>query len=149
MNRLKLTAVVLGLLAAGFAPSLRADERNKATRVTTNQPLQVQDTVLPPGQYVFKLLQPDTNQNIVSIYSADGSRLEGIVVGISAYRANADDPKLLAVSQPVGDKPAILNDWFFPGASEGLEFRVTPPTIANPRLAKSKKKAQDTTVAGG
>ena len=44
------------------------------------KPLQVQDTVLPPGQYLFKLLEPDNDQNIVSIFTADGSRLEGIVV---------------------------------------------------------------------
>jgi hypothetical protein len=149
MNRLKITAAMLGLLCPCLAPSLRADERNKETRVSTNQPLQVQDTVLPPGQYLFKLLEPDTDQNIVSIYSADGSRLEGIVVGLTAYRAKVGDQKLLTVSQPVGDQPAILNYWFFPGANEGIEFQAAKAASANARLAKSKKKGQDTTVAGG
>jgi hypothetical protein len=149
MNRLKITAATLGLLTSCFAPSLRADERNKETRVTTNQPLQVEDTVLPPGQYLFKLLEPDTDQNIVSIYSVDGSRLEGIVVGLTAYRAEAGDKKLLAVSQPVGDQPAVLKYWFFPGSNEGIEFQATKPSRANTRLAKSKKKGRDTTVAGG
>src|SRR5579863_1591756 len=49
MNRLRIATAMLGLLAPCFAPPLRADERNKETRVTTRQPLQVQDTVLPPG----------------------------------------------------------------------------------------------------
>jgi hypothetical protein len=56
MNRLKITAVMLGLLTPCFAPSLRADERNKETRVTIKRPLQVKDTVLPPGQYLFKFV---------------------------------------------------------------------------------------------
>jgi hypothetical protein len=149
MNRLKITAAMLGLLTPCFAPALRADERNKETRVTTNQPLQVQGTVLPPGQYLFKLLEPDTDQNVVSIYSVDGTRLEGIVVGLTAYRADAGDKKLLTVSQPVGDQPAVLNYWFFPGDNEGVEFQATKPASANARLAKSKKKGQDAGVAGG
>jgi hypothetical protein len=104
---------------------------------------------LPPGQYMFKLLKPDTDQNIVSIYSADGSRLEGIVVGFTAYRADAGDKKLLTVSQPVGDQPAVLNFWFFPGDNEGVEFQTSKLASANARLAKSKKKGQDSGVAGG
>ena len=116
MNRIKITTAMLGLLTACFAPSLQADDFNKETRITTNQPLQVQNTVLPPGQYLFKLLAPDTEENVVTIFSADGRRLEGIVVGLAAYRADASDNKLLTVSQPVGDQPAVLNYWFFPPA---------------------------------
>jgi hypothetical protein len=149
MNRLKMTAVMLGLLTPCFGPSLRADERNKETRVTTKQPLQVQDTVLAPGEYLFKLLEPDTDQNVVSILSADGRRLEGIVVGLPAYRADAGDQRLLTVSQPVGGQPAVLTYWFFPGASEGVEFRVAKPANGDARLAKAKGKAQNTAVAGG
>jgi hypothetical protein len=149
MNRLKITAATLGLLTSCFAPSLRADERNKETRVTTKQPLQVQDTVLPPGQYLFKLLEPDTDQNLVSIYSADGSRLEGLVVGLAAYRADAGDKKLLTISHPAPGQPAELKYWFFPGGNEGVEFQTTKPASASAPLAKSKKKGQDTTVAGG
>jgi hypothetical protein len=149
MNRIKITTAMLGLLTACFAPSLQADEFNKETRITTNQPLQVQNTVLPPGQYLFKLLAPDTEENVVTIFSADGRRLEGIVVGLAAYRADASDNKLLTVSQPVGDQPAVLNYWFFPGDNEGIEFQVTTPATVNARLSKSKKKGQNTSVAGG
>jgi hypothetical protein len=147
MNRLKMTAAILGLFTPCFAPALRADERNKETRVTTKQPLQVQDTVLPPGQYLFKLVEPETDQKLVSIFSTDG-RLEGIVVGFTAYRADAGETQL-KTSQPAGDQPAVLNYWFFPGSSEGVEFQASTSAGANARLAKSKKKGQDTGVAGG
>ena len=53
MNRLKTTTAMLGLLAASFAPSMRADDSNKETRITINQPLQVQDVLLAPGQHVL------------------------------------------------------------------------------------------------
>jgi len=66
---------MLGLLTPCFGPSLRTDERNRETRVTINQRLQVQDTVLAPGQYLFKLLEPDTDENVVTIFNADRGRL--------------------------------------------------------------------------
>ena len=43
MKRFKITFAMLGLLTAGFAPSMRADDRDKETRLTTNQPLQVRE----------------------------------------------------------------------------------------------------------
>jgi hypothetical protein len=149
MNRFKITAAMLGLLTPCFAPSLRADDWNKETRVTINQLLQVQDTVLAPGQYLFKLLEPDTDENVVGIFNADGGRLEGIVVGMSAYRSNASDKQRLTVSQPVGDQPAILKSWFFPGDDVGIEFRVTRSASGDAGLAKSKGKGQNAGVAGG
>jgi hypothetical protein len=70
-------------------------------------------------------------------------------VGLTAYRAEAGDKKLLTISQPAGGQPTVLNYWFFPGDNGGIEFQATKPSSANARLAKSKKKGQDTTVAGG
>src|SRR5258707_229109 len=106
MNRFKITTAMLGLLTAGFAPSVRADDNNKETRMTISGPLQVQDTILAPGQYVFKLAEPDTDHSVVNIYSADGARLEGIIMGWSAYRVDAGDKKLFTISQPQGNQPA-------------------------------------------
>jgi hypothetical protein len=74
MNRFKRTFAMLGLLTAGCAPCMRGDDRNKETHLTIDQPLQVRDTLLAPGQYVFKLIEP----GVVSIHNADGSRPEGI-----------------------------------------------------------------------
>ena len=124
MNRLKITAAMLGLLTAGFAPSMRADDNNKETRMTINGPLQVQDTLLAPGQYVFKLTEPDTAHSVVSIYNADGTRLEGIIMGWSAYRVDAGDKNLFTISQPQGGQPAKLQTWFYPGDNFGVEFSV-------------------------
>jgi hypothetical protein len=149
MNRLKMSVAMLGLLIPCFAPSLRADGRNKETCVTINQPLQIQDTVLAPGQYLFKLLEPDTDQTVISIFNANGTQLQGIIIGRTAYRYDAGDKKLVTVSQPVGGRPAILNFWFFPGTSEGIEFPLTNPGSGSARVAKSKGKGQNTGAAGG
>src|SRR5579864_8483656 len=111
MNRIKITFAMLGLLAAGFAPSMQADDRDKQTRLSINQPLQVGDTLLAPGQYLFKLIEP----GVVSIYNADGTQPQGMTLGWSAYRVDASDKKLFIVSQTQGNQPATLKYWFYPG----------------------------------
>src|SRR5579864_4457612 len=147
MNRFRMTAATLGLLSACFAPSMRADENNKETRMTINGPLQVQDKLLAPGQYVFKLIQPDTARGIVSIYSADGARLEGIIMGWSAYRVDAGDKELFTISQPQGNQPATLKYWFYPGDNYGVEFSEKKQANETGRVMKSNKKGATTTDA--
>jgi len=143
MNRFKITFAMLGLLAAGVAPSMRADEIDKETRLTTNQPLQVGDILLAPGQYVFKLIDP----GVVSIYNAAGTQPQGIILGWSASREDAGDKQLFTVSQSQGNEPATLKYWFFPGDKSGLEF--SSKQLGAGQLAKSKKKGPATGAGDG
>ena len=124
MTRFKTTALALGLLAAAAAPVLRADGHNKETRLSIAQPLRIQNTVLAPGEYVFRLTSPDANHSMVSIYNADGSRLEAVVVGFSVYRADAGDKKSFTVSESQGNQPRALKSWFYRGDNFGVEFAV-------------------------
>src|ERR1700719_80873 len=73
MKRFRMTAAILGLLSAYFAPSVRADDQNKETHLTTNVPIRVQDTLLAPGQYVFKLIELGANSDVVSIFNSNGT----------------------------------------------------------------------------
>jgi hypothetical protein len=124
MKRFRMTAATLGLLSACLVPSMRADDSNKETRLTINQPLQIQDTLLAPGQYVFKLVEPDTSRSVVGVYNADSNRLEGFIMGWAAYRTDAGDKQLFTISQPEGNQPAKLQTWFYPGDNFGVEFSV-------------------------
>src|ERR1700740_2124410 len=121
MTRFKITAAAtLGLLSAYCLPYLRADEWNKETRLTINVPLQIQDSVLAPGEYVFKLVDADTDRDVVSIFNSDGTRLEKIVIGGATYRADGGDKKLFTISEPQGGQPATLHTWFYPGDTVGV-----------------------------
>ena len=143
MNRFKITFAMLGLLTAGFAPSMQADAIDKETHITINQPLQVQDILLAPGQYVFRLIEP----GVVSIYNAEGTQPQGIVMGWNAYRVDAGDKKLFTVSQSQGNQPATLKYWFYPGDNSGLEFSAK--NLDAGQVARSKKKGSATGAADG
>jgi hypothetical protein len=155
MNRFTATTVMLGFLAAGFAPSMRADDFNRETHFSINQPLQVQNAILAPGKYVLKLTEAGFDHMVVSIYNADGTRLDGIVMGFSAYRGDAGDEKLIVVSQAQGDQPSRLRYWFYPGDNYGIEFAAKSVTSeatywvnSNGRVVKSKDKGQAADAAG-
>jgi hypothetical protein len=149
MNRFKTTSAMLGLLTACVTPSVQAGVWNKETHITINQPVQVSDTVLAPGQYVLKLVAPDSSQSVVGIYNADGTRLQGMIMGWSAYRADAGAEKLVTVSQPEGNQPATLKTWFYPGNNYGIEFPVSKPVTTSGHVAKSKGKSPTPGATGG
>ena len=55
MIRLGVLMAGMSLAISTFAPLVRADEWNKYTIITVDQPIQIPDRVLPPGKYVLKL----------------------------------------------------------------------------------------------
>ncbi len=75
-------AVVLGVAAL----TAKADVWDKKTILSVNQPIQVQDTFLEPGTYVFKLHNSNSNRHIVHIYNRDENRLINTVMAIPNYR---------------------------------------------------------------
>ena len=142
MKRFRMTAAILGLLSAYFAPCVRADDRNKETRLKINVPLRVQDTLLAPGQYVFKLIELGANSDVVSIFNSNGTRLETIMIGLPAYRDNAGDKRLFAISDPQGDQPATLQSWFYPGDNFGVEFRAAKRANEARHVSRTNGKGQ-------
>jgi hypothetical protein len=131
MRRFTTTAIMSVLLSACFAPGVRADDWNKEAHVTTNVPLQVQNKVLAPGEYVFKMIGGQGSTGVVGIFNitARGARLETTMLALPAYRENAGDSNLLTVSDRQGDEPVIVKYWFYPGDNFGIEFQ--PSTKAN------------------
>jgi hypothetical protein len=141
MTKFRMTLATLGMLSAHFVPGARADEWNKETHLTINVPLQIEDTVLPPGEYVFKLVE--TDRDIVSIFNSDGTRLETTIMGWSTYRADAGDKKLFTISDPHGSQPATLQAWFYPGDNVGVEFPTAKRASGDGHVSRTKDKGQN------
>ena len=148
MNRFKLTTAILIALPVCFAPSMRADDHSKASHLTINQPLKVEDTLLPPGEYVFKLTQPDGNHSVVSIYDADGIRLKKVVIGCSVYQGKANDKTMFTISGSQAGEPGTLKSWFYRGDNYGVEFPAKKAAGEGGPVVKSKGKGQTGAVAG-
>jgi hypothetical protein len=123
MYRKMFSGMVCLMLVGGtfFVPKVRADESDKKTIVTVNEPIQVPGKVLPAGTYVFKLLDSN-DRTLVAIYNADEMHLITTVQGISDVRMETPDKAILQLEERPSGQPEALKAWFYPGDNTGVEF---------------------------
>jgi hypothetical protein len=134
MKKYLATACGLALtLAMSVAPA-RADEWNKKTTLKIDQPIQITDTVLQPGQYVLRLLDSSYDRHVVQIYNKDENHMLGMVMAIPAYRMTVtSEPQFTFWETPSGTARA-MRTWYYPGDNVGQEFpypkKLTPVETA-------------------
>jgi len=123
MYRKMLTGTICLLLfgATFFVPKVRADEWDKKTIMTVNEPIQVPGKVLPAGTYVLRLLDSN-DRTLVAIYNADGRHLITTVLGVPDYRRETPSEAILQLEDRPDGGPAALTAWFYPGDNFGVEF---------------------------
>jgi hypothetical protein len=145
MNRLILTMASIGLLGIALAPNAPADEWNKLTTLTVNEPIQVPNRVLPAGKYVMKLLNSQSDRHIVQIYNADQSHLLATILAIPNYRLQPTGKTTFTFWETPPGQPKALRAWFYPGDNFGQEFAY--PKTAAAQIAAVSRQAVPTTEA--
>jgi hypothetical protein len=101
----------------------KADEWDKKTILTIDQPIQVTDTVLQPGKYVFKLANSNSDRHIVQIFNEDQNHLINTILAIPNYRLQpTGNSRFTFWETPPGTVKA-MRAWFYPGDNFGQEFR--------------------------
>lgn len=106
-------------------PKAGADEWNKKTKVTFSQPVEVPGVgaqTLPAGTYVFKLLDSQSNRNIVQIFNEDETQVLTTILAIPNYRLHATDDTVMTFRESAAGTPQALRAWFYPGRTWGQEF---------------------------
>jgi len=114
--------LALTLLAVTLTPGVRADEWNKKTVMTFNQPVEIPGQILPAGTYTFVLLDSPSDRHIVQIFDADGSHIIATVLAINNYRLRPTGDTVVKFAERAGDNPEALKAWFYPGDNFGQEF---------------------------
>jgi hypothetical protein len=122
MKRLVLAAASIGLLGIAFAPSAPADDWNKKTVMTVDEPIQVPNKVLPPGTYVIKLMNSPSDRHIVQIFNADETQIQTTILAIPNYRIQPKGKTVFTFWETPPGQPKALRAWFYPGDNFGQEF---------------------------
>jgi hypothetical protein len=112
----------LALIGAVSAPGVHADQWNKKTVMTFDQPVEIPGQILPAGTYTFKLLESPSDRHIVQIFDADGRHLIATVLAINDYRLQPTGRTVVKFAERAGDSPDALKAWFYPGDNFGQEF---------------------------
>ena len=120
----------------------RADEVNEQIKVTFNKPVAIPGQILAPGTYTFELANPDSGQNLVQIFNADGSVLYATLPTVSAKRAETTEDVALSVAESRSKQADFLLGWFYPGSLTGHEF------VYSKRQDKELAQTTQETVVG-
>jgi LPXTG-motif cell wall-anchored protein len=104
-------------------PRAQADQWDKKTTLTVNEPIQVTDKLLDPGKYVFKLVDSSSDRHIVQIFNSDQSHLIGTVMAIPNYRIQPTGSTHFTFWETPPGTAKAMRAWFYPGDNYGQEFR--------------------------
>jgi hypothetical protein len=142
-NHLRMTAALaLSFIGSALVPVLKADDWDKKTRITIDQSIEVQGTVLPAGSYVMKLLgSPD--QCTVEIFNAAENRLLVTVLALPVSRFNPTGRSEFRFYDEAAGQPQELRAWFYPGDEIGFGFR----SVQGP-VGQSARQHSSTTATG-
>ncbi len=127
MNRFKVLgmAFCLSLVVLAFAPSVKADEWNKKTKVTFSEPVEIPGVgaqTLPAGTYIFKLLDSLSDRHIVQVFTEDETHVYSTILAIPNYRLRATDKTVMTFKERAAGYPEAIRAWFYPGDNFGQEF---------------------------
>jgi hypothetical protein len=140
--RMAAMAFCLLLLVGGNLTRSQADDHNKQTTFTFSAPVEVPGSngtvVLPAGTYVFKLMDSDSNRNIVQIFNEDQTHLYATVLAISNYHLTPSDKTITTFEERPEGAPEAIKAWFYPGDTFGQEFAY--PKAKAVELAKENNE---------
>jgi len=123
-------ALAMSLTSSAFVPLLKASEFDKKTTITISQPVAVQGTILPAGQYVLKLQDSSSTPNVVYVFNGDDTRLITTIMAIRAYRLQLTGESDFSFYDSLAGQPTALHTWFYPGDNSGFEFLQPQHTVA-------------------
>jgi hypothetical protein len=135
--------LALAISVMAFVPSLiqkaNADEWDHLTKVTFSQPVEIPGQVLQAGTYWFKLMDSQSNRNIVQIYNSDNTRQVALILALPDYRVKPADKTVITFAERAANSPEAVKAWFYPGDNYGQEFVYPKPRAM--QLAKASNQA--------
>ena len=141
------TFKILGLLVAASACQLLADSPDKSFVMRATEPVIVENTVLPAGTHVWKLMDSPSNRHIVQIIDQKDRHIEAVIVAIPNYRSVATDTNEVVFWETPSGSPRAVRAWFSPGDNYGQEFPYPEQMMASlHRLVPSPATGGNTTV---
>jgi hypothetical protein len=120
----KITVAAFSLAAVWLlmTPAAYADDWNKATRMTVNQPIEIPGMILPAGTYIVKIVDLVAERHVVRFTSEDGTTIYATIIGIPNFRLEPKEKSSFIFYEAEVNEPRALHAWFYPGRQYGIEF---------------------------
>jgi hypothetical protein len=121
-------AIAAVVVCAAWTTMARAADPVKRTQFSTNEPFEVPGMVLEPGRYVFRLIEPEAQRNVlevfetVQLWTSDEARLLSTLLTMPNYDMPTTDKTVFAFFERGPKQAKALRLWFAPGRNYGQEF---------------------------
>jgi len=123
----RFVSLLVLLISITWTQEARADESNRKTFFTINQPVRVPgNLILPPGKYVMKLMD-STMRDVVTIMDASETTVYTTFFAFPEILASPAEEARLVLSESPKGSPEQLRAWYYPGLTTGLEFPTSSP----------------------
>jgi hypothetical protein len=122
IERFMMAAFCLAVVWLVAAPAVHADDWDKATRITVNQPFEIPGMILPAGTYIVKIVDLVGERHVVRFLSEDESKIYATLIGIPDFRMEPTDKTAITFYESELNRPRPLHSWFYPGNQYGIEF---------------------------
>jgi LPXTG-motif cell wall-anchored protein len=100
-----------------------ADQWDKKTTITIDEPMQLPTTTLQPGTYVIRLLATSAaDRHTVQFFDKDEKRIITTIEAIPNERVRPTGKSVFAFWETPAGQPKALRAWFYPGDNFGQEF---------------------------
>ena len=117
------------LIAAAITHPVKADQWDKKTIITINEPVQVPSccndghvVVLQPGTYVLVLVDSLSDRHIVRVFAQDEKTVITTILAIPNYRLQPTGTSTFQFWETPAGQPRAMRAWFYPGDNFGQEF---------------------------
>ena len=123
----RLISLLVLLISITWTQDARADESNRKTVFTINQPVRVPgNLILPPGTYVLKLADTQT-RNVVTITDATETKVYTTFFAFPEELTTPPEQVRLMLGESPKGSPEQVRAWYYPGLTTGLEFPTISP----------------------
>ena len=119
--RIAIAIIAVAMFITLSASNAKADEWDKKTLVTFDQPVEIPGMVLPAGTYVFRRAS-STDPNVIQISGKDEKHVYATLLTIPDYRMNPADKTVMTFEERANGSPRAIKSWFYPGDTSGEEF---------------------------
>jgi hypothetical protein len=126
MNSQNVFRTLLGILLLGAmtTSSIGAVANlNRTTHVTFSHAVRLPGVALPPGTYVFEIVNPEDSADLVRVSAGDRSKVYVLQFTQATYRPVSRDlkPAVVLGEQPAGTPPTV-QAWFPEDELVGRQF---------------------------
>ncbi len=141
MNTYLKTLAITVVVAFGSVGFAVADQWDKKTTITIDEPMQLPTTTLQPGTYVIRLLATSAaDRHTVQFFDKDETHLITTILAIPNERLRATGKSVFAFWETPAGQPKALRAWFYPGDNFGQEFAY--PKDDATRISASNNNAK-------